>query len=102
MSAYLLPAALSECRNLAFEELARCQFDWQENFRSIDLLAEVFGLEVCGISDEDEAEAILAVLEDIFPDWQHGGVYQRTPGREGNWTAALHMYPRAGLLDRAA
>jgi hypothetical protein len=39
-------------RTLAIETLARHDYNWFEHFDVVDLLHDVFGLEVCGIEEK--------------------------------------------------
>ena len=61
MSLFAFHPELFEHRTLAFERLAAHQFNWFEHFSSIDLLHDIFGLEVCGIAREADATQMFAI-----------------------------------------
>ena len=90
VSLFAFHPELFEHRTLAFERLATHQFNWFEHFSSIDLLHDIFGLEVCGIAREADAEIILCILEETFPDWPHSGVRYHPYERDRGWKAVIH------------
>jgi hypothetical protein len=90
VSLFAFHPELFDYRRLAFERLAAHQFNWFEHFSSIDLLHDVFGLEVCGIAEESDAEIILCVLEETFPDWPHSDVRYHPYERDRGWKAIIH------------
>ncbi len=59
---------LFECRNTVLEILAEHGFAWLSDFSSIDLLHEVYGIEICGIHQESAAREIQQILGKIFPE----------------------------------
>jgi len=83
---------LFEHRTLALEQLAAHDLHWFEHFSSVDLLHDVFGLEVCGIAEETDAQVVLCVLEEAFPGWQHSDLHYRKSGRDRGWKALIHKH----------
>ncbi len=79
---------------LALEVLAAHDLHWFQHFSSIDLLHDVFGLEVCGIAEESDARLSLCVLEKTFPGWPHSDLYYRRSGCERGWKALIHKHPQ--------
>jgi hypothetical protein len=53
---------------------------------------DLFGLEVCGIIEERDAELALRILQETFPEWPHSDVYYRRYGRERGWKALIHKH----------
>jgi hypothetical protein len=76
---------LFEHRTLALEELGRHGYIWLEHFSSIDLLHDLFGLEVCGIPEQRDAEVMLSILQDLFPDWPHSDLHYYNYERDRGW-----------------
>jgi hypothetical protein len=81
VSAFEFHPELFEHRTLALETLEANDYHWFEHFSSVDLLHDLFGLEVCGIIKESDAKGVLAILQEIFPDWPHSDIhYTATSG----------------------
>jgi hypothetical protein len=74
MKPFEFHAELFEFRNAVLEALAENGFAWLSHFGSIDLLHDLYGLEVCAIHEEADAREIERILRDLFPEWR----YQRT------------------------
>lgn len=85
---------LFEYRTRASDLLDTAGFAWFSNYSSIDLMHEEFGLEVCGIQDESNVEAIARAMRAGFPQWHYGRACYKDYGREPGWRFALHMFPR--------
>jgi hypothetical protein len=92
VSLFAFHPELFEHRTLALEALAAHDLHWFEHFSSVDLLHDLFGLEVCGIIDQRDAELALCVLQETFPEWSHSDVYYRRYGRERGWKALIHKH----------
>ena len=90
MDAFQFHAELFEVRSRVLEELGDAGYEWLSHFGSIDLLHDVYGVEVCGIHDDDDAEQILALLGRLFPAWHHRYVYYKDCGAEIGWKAVIH------------
>ena len=58
MEPFAFHPELFELRNEVLEALGSHGFAWLSEFASIDLLHDVYGLEVCGIRAEDDARSI--------------------------------------------
>jgi hypothetical protein len=84
---------LFECRGRAAELLEEAGYTWFRDFSSIDLLHGEYGLEICGIQNEEDVRVIAAALQRGFPHWHHQNVCLHEPGRESGWTVALCMFP---------
>jgi len=89
MSSFEFHPELFEQRTLALETLAHQGYHWLEHFSSVDLLHDLFGLEVCGIVEETDAEVILAILEETFPDWPYSNMHYYKYERDRGWKAAI-------------
>jgi len=74
MKPFEFHAELFEFRNAVMEALSENGFTWLSNFGSIDLMQDVYGLEVTGIREEADAEEIAALLRRMFAGWR----YRRT------------------------
>ncbi len=89
MSGFAFHPELFEHRTLALEGLAQHDYIWLEHFTSVDLLHDVFGLEVCGIPKEEDAEVIMAILQEIFPEWPYSDVYYHRYDRDRGWKVVI-------------
>ena len=90
VSLFAFHPELFEHRTLALKALAAHDLHWFEHFGSVDLLHDLFGLEVCGIIEESDAHLALCVLQETFPDWPHSDVHYRRSGRDRGWKAIIH------------
>ena len=72
------------------EMLQEAGFEWLSHFSSVDPLHDVYGIEVCGISDKDDARKILKLLRNMFPDWREYGLCYKDYGMEPGWKAKVH------------
>jgi hypothetical protein len=75
MEQFAFHPELFELRNLVMEQLADEGFLWLSHFGSVDLMHDIYGLEVCGIHHEDDAHAILSIVRKMFPSWRHTRMY---------------------------
>ena len=72
MNAFRFCPELFECRNQVLERLNEAGFQWLSHFSSIDPMHDVYGLEVCGIHDRNDAVNIQRMLIRMFPSWHPG------------------------------
>jgi hypothetical protein len=63
---------LFEIRNQVLAALEDADFYWWRDYSSVDPLHDVYGIEVRGIPNRDDAVAIQNLLERMFPDWRPG------------------------------
>jgi hypothetical protein len=66
---------LFELRNEVLEALAEQGYAWLSDFGSVDVLHDVFGLEVCAIREHADARAIERLLARLFPSWRNRRTY---------------------------
>jgi hypothetical protein len=91
---------LFELRNAVLEMLADEGFAWLSDFSSIDLLHDVYGVEVCGIREEADARAIGGLLRKMFPSWPFSRMYLKDgKTREPGWKVIISRDPE-DLGDR--
>lgn len=84
---------LFDCKARAAERLDAAGFFLLNHYGSIDLLQEEFGLEVCGIREDESVEPIAQVLLCEFPQWHYNNVRYQDYGREPGWKLRIHMFP---------
>lgn len=63
---------LFEYRNEVLASLSEAGYEWLSHFSSVDPLHDLYGIEVCGIHEQRDAEDILVLLMRMFPDWHPG------------------------------
>lgn len=78
----------------ATEVLEDVGIEWLSDYTSIDLLHEEYGLEVCGIQQEDDLDAIADAMREAFPHWHHCRVCYKEGERDPGWKFAIHMFRR--------
>ena len=67
VEAFQFHPELFDVRNEVTEALADGGFTWLSHFGSVDLLHDVYGVEVCGIPLECDARAIERLLRKTLP-----------------------------------
>lgn len=89
---------LFELRSQALECLTTAGITWFTEFSSVDLLHEEFGLEVCGIKEEETAKKIRETMAKTFPHWHFQHFCLRCEkSRDPGWKFSIHMFPRRAL-----
>jgi hypothetical protein len=87
-------AELFEFRDLVLGALADAGYAWLSDFASVDLLHDVYGLEVCGIREERDVKPITALLRRLFPGWRYGHSYYKDGStREPGWKVVISRDP---------
>jgi hypothetical protein len=72
MDAFRFAPELFEYRNDVIAALSDAGFEWLSHYSSVDPLHDVFGIEVCGICEKDDADQIQRLLVQMFPSWKPG------------------------------
>jgi hypothetical protein len=93
MDASRFSSELAGHRNNVIAELHDQGFEWLTHYSSVDLLQDTYGIEVCGIREEDDALDILEVLRRMFPSWTTGHVYCRDFGCDQGFVATIQHDP---------
>ncbi len=94
MKPFEFHAELFEFRNAAMEALSENGFVWLSDFGSIDLMQDIYGLEVTGIREEADAKEIAALLRRVFSEWRHRRVYYEDHNlREIGWKVMISRDP---------
>ena len=90
MKPFEFHAELFEFRNAVMQALSENGFVWLSDFGSIDLMQDLYGLEVTGIREEADAKKMATLLRRMFPKWRHRRVYyeDRNLGEIG-WKAMI-------------
>src|SRR5579872_6389933 len=77
---------LFEHRNRASELLEAAGYTWFSDYSSIDLLHEEYGLEICGVQNEQDVKLIAEALKQGFPHWHHHKICLHDYGRDPGWS----------------
>jgi hypothetical protein len=72
MDAFRFAPELFEYRNEVIAALGDAGFDWLSHYSSVDPLHDVYGIEVCGICEHEDARQIQNLLIEMFPSWKPG------------------------------
>ena len=89
MDEFRFAPELFELRSAVIEELHALGFDWLSHYSAVDVLHDVYGIEVCGIMEEGDAGRILVILKGLFPKWSFEQMYFKDYGREPGWKAIV-------------
>jgi hypothetical protein len=87
---------LFDDRTKAMEALAAAGFDWFVHYSAIDLIHDQYGLEVCGIPDEKDAETIQKIMRRTFPHWRYTRIYYHDYTRDRGWKVEIYKQPNGG------
>ena len=90
MNKFAFSPELFEHRTRVLEALADQGYSWLEHFASVDLLHDLYGLEVCGIPKEPDSATILKLLQRLFPDWPHSDVHYHDRARDRGWKVLIY------------
>ncbi len=99
MQPFAFESVLFDHRAEATDALSRAGYQWLAHFSTIDLMHDVFGIEVCGIAEENDARCIECVLRRTFPSWKHYYIWLPTPEHghlDIGWIAVIHRDPPRG------
>jgi len=81
-------------RTSALDALSDRGFAWLSDYGSIDVIHDSFGLEVCAIRAEADAENISMLLGRLFPDWHYNRIfYEDENGGEIGWKVIITRDP---------
>ena len=89
MDAFRFCPELFELRIEVQAALGDAGFEWLSHYSSVDPLHDVYGIEVCGIHEEDCAIAIRSLLISMFPNWRVGCLCHKDYGREPGFKASV-------------
>lgn len=62
-------------RAAVLKALSEQGFEWFSHYGAIDLIHDLYGLEVCAIHHEEDARQIERALRKMFPDWHYCARY---------------------------
>src|SRR5262245_2608500 len=94
MEPFEFHAELFDFRNAVLEALADNGFAWLSDFGSIDLLHDVYGLEVCAIREGAAAKSMEALLRRMFPEWRYRRTFYEDHNRgELGWKVVISRDP---------
>jgi hypothetical protein len=80
---------LFEVRADVLASLDNAGYKWSSHFSSVDLLHDLYGVEVCGILERTDAVAIQQLLRAKFPTWRTGCLCYKDYGREPGFKARI-------------
>ena len=72
MDAFRFAPELFDCRNDVIAALSDAGFDWLSHYSSVDPMHDVYGIEVCGIIEREDAIQIQRLLIRMYPAWHPG------------------------------
>jgi hypothetical protein len=94
MKPFEFHADLFDFRNAVLDALSDNGFAWLSDFGSIDLLHDLYGLEVTAIREEAAAAAIERILRKMFPAWRYRRTFYEDHNlRELGWKVIISRDP---------
>jgi hypothetical protein len=90
MDAFRFSPELFQLRAEVMEALEQSDFQWLSHYSSVDCLQDLYGIEVCGIHEQQDAIAIQKILVKMFPNWRVGCLCHKDYGREPGWKARVY------------
>ena len=85
MDTFRFAPELFEIRNDVMAMLSEQGFDWLSHYGAVDPVHDAYGIEVCGIVNEEDAVQILTILNRMYPNWNRGHLERKDYGREPGW-----------------
>src|SRR5262245_17022661 len=89
MDAFRFSPELFELRTEVMSALSEAGFQWPSHFSAVDPIHDLYGIEVCGIADQDDAIAIQRLLCEMFPGWHAGCLCYKDYGLEPGFKAQV-------------
>ena len=78
--------------------LQSVELEWLSDYTAIDVVHDLYGLEVCGIRDEaDVPRARRALMKHL--QWPFSHAYLKDYGRDPGWKLVVHRNPRRKTGD---
>ncbi|HUA64419.1 MAG TPA: hypothetical protein VME24_01130 [Alphaproteobacteria bacterium] len=90
MDPFRFSPELFEIRADVMEALEEAGYLWLSHYSSVDCLQDLYGIEVCGIHDKEDAVAIDGILTRMFPNWNVGCLCHKDYGLEPGWKARVY------------
>lgn len=89
---------LFERRSEALDFLADHGIVWLTDFNSMDVVHDLYGLEIEGISDKETAKKIMSLLDKRFSGVAHvkrqeAWTYRRMFQERNGWVVEINKYP---------
>jgi hypothetical protein len=89
MDAFRFSPELFELRIDVLAALNDAGFQWLSHFSSVDPIHDLYGIEVCGIVEQEDAVTIQLILQGMFPSWRVGCLCYKDYGREPGFKARV-------------
>ena len=90
MDAFRFSPELFQLRAEVMEKLEQSGFQWMTHYSSVDCMHDLYGIEVCGIHEKENAVTIRGILAEMFPHWIIGRLCFKDYGREPGWKALVY------------
>ena len=90
MDAFRFSPELFEVRTRVMDELDSAGFHWLSHYSSVDPIHDLYGIEVCGIIEKEDAQSIQKLLIRILPHWPYRHLQLKERGREPGYKAVIH------------
>lgn len=93
MNSFRFSPELLQTRSEVISLLNDEGFEWLSHFGGVDPMHDIYGIEVCGIHQEEDAREIMKILINNFPNWKHHRIVLKDWGREYGWIARVSQHP---------
>ncbi len=88
MDMFQFSPELFQTRTEVMVALDSAGYQWLSHYGSVDCQHDLFGFEVCGIGQEQDAYAMHEVLRPMFPNW-YSDVWYKDYGYEPGWVVEI-------------
>ena len=90
MKAFQFHAELLEHRGTALQILMDREYAWLVDFGSVDVMHDLYGLEICAIRERRDARHIARLMMAAFPAWKNVRTYYEDHnGGEFGWKVII-------------
>lgn len=90
MNDFRFDPELFSYREQALNALNDLGYEWFTHFTAIDLLHDVYGLEVCGITEKTDALKIKSILRRTLTGWRYSWIGYNDGERDRGWKVVIH------------
>jgi hypothetical protein len=90
MDAFRFSPELFGIRTEVMEALEQAGFQWLSHYSAVDCLHDLYGVEVCGIHEKEDAATIQEILVEMFPGWHVGCRCYKDRGRDPGWKVQIY------------
>src|SRR5688500_6735917 len=100
MTKFRFAPELLAYRERVLDALVQAGYNQMDHYSGIDLLHDLFGLEVTGIQSKSDALRIRVILQRILPSWPHRYLFLKDAGVDAGWKVVVHRDSQPSAHDQ--